>query len=107
MRSLLQQKIEEIRSKPEEVRRRYALVGVSICMVFVFGIWLLAMEDGFSTVAQEIPTAFGEDSSLNKGWPSLNDLFNQTTPLRIEEKPMEGSEFFRQQLEEKSAPARE
>ena len=107
MEFFLQKKIEEIRREPEAVRMRYAMIGVFASMVFIFGIWLLSVQDGVSTVAEDVPASFGENNDLIGGSPSLNDLFERAAPLRIDQKPVDGSEFFNQQLEQKNAPLEE
>jgi len=42
------EKIEQIRKKPEHIRRRYALVCVVISMVFVFVIWMMSLKSSFN-----------------------------------------------------------
>lgn len=107
MEFFLQKKIEEIRRQPEAVRMRYAMIGVSVSMVFIFGIWLLSVQDGVSTVAEEVPAALGNNNGLIGSSPSLNDLFEQAAPLRIDKETVDGSEFFNQQLQQKNAPLEE
>ncbi len=40
----LQSKIEEIRRKPEHIRRRYVIILVAICMVFVIIFWIFSLD---------------------------------------------------------------
>jgi len=95
----LQKKIEEIRKEPEDIRKRYAIVAVSFSMVLIFGIWMLSMQDNVATIAKDIPAAVEKGKDLTGGAPSLNDLFQQSAPLRInnEDNDKTGSEFFNQQ----------
>lgn len=103
----LQKKIEEIRREPESVRVRYAMVGVFFSMLFIVGIWLLSVQDGVSTVAKEAPAVLQSGKESVGGVPSLNNLFEQAAPLRIDDKTVEGKEFFNQQVEEKNNPTEE
>lgn len=96
----LQKKIEEIRREPEAVRMRYVTLGVSFSMVLIVGIWLLAVQESVSTVAKDIPTVLQNGKELTGGAPSLNDLFEQAAPLRIEEDAMKGKDFFDQRVRE-------
>lgn len=104
----LQKKIEEIRRQPEDVRKRYALGAVSFSMVFVFGIWLLAMQDNVAVVAKDVPATLEKGKDMTGGTPSLHDLFQQSAPLRIDDKNnnITGKEFFDQQHQsEKGFPS--
>jgi len=100
MTGSLSEKIEAIRREPEHIRVRYVVLCVSVSMVFIVGIWLLSIEDSVSTVARDIPQAVEQGKNIAPGAPSLSDLFEQAAPLRVgvEEKKIEGSEFFEQQL---------
>lgn len=93
----LQKKIEAMRRKPEHVRARYVIVCVSLSMVLIFGIWLLAMQDSMTTAMHDAPAAFEKGKDLTGGAPSLNDLLQQTAPLRVGDKSTDGKEFFKEQ----------
>lgn len=97
----LQKKIEEIRREPEAVRMRYVTMGVSFSMVLIVGIWLLAVQDSVSTVAKDIPAVLQSGKDLTGGAPSLNDLFEQAAPLRIDEEKPNGQDFFDERVKEK------
>ncbi|MBP9728451.1 MAG: hypothetical protein KBD27_03685 [Candidatus Moranbacteria bacterium] len=107
MELFLQKKIEEIRREPESVRLRYAVICASVSMVFIVGIWLLSVEDSVTAVAKDVPTVLEKGKESFGGVPSLNDLFEQAAPLRIDEKVTNGEDFFKQQVEEKNAPVTE
>lgn len=40
-------KIEEIRNKPENIRERYVWIGVGLCMLFIFAIWVFSFKTSF------------------------------------------------------------
>ena len=98
MMSSLWEKIEKIRQEPEHIRVRYVMLSVSVSMVFIIGIWLLSVQDSVSTAIKDMPEAVEEGKNITGGAPSLNDLFEQSAPLRIENNGVEGSEFFDQEL---------
>lgn len=102
----LQKKIEEIRRQPESVRMRYVLIAVSFSMLFIIGVWFLSVEASVFTIKKEIPTILGNEEK-ESNIPSLNDLFKKADPLRLDEKTVDGEEFFSQQLQEKNAPIEE
>ncbi len=93
----LQEKIEQMRREPEHVRKRYVMIMVSFFMVLIFGIWLLSIQDSMTTAVGDVPGAIEKGKDLTGGAPSLSDLFDQSTPLRIEGKKTEGNEFFQEQ----------
>lgn len=39
--------IDEIREKPEEIRRRYMFGYVSVTMLLIVGIWLISVQESF------------------------------------------------------------
>lgn len=95
------EKIEAIRKEPETVRMRYVVGSVSVAMIFIIGIWLLSVHESFTKTAEDLPRAVeqGKEEMLGgKSVPSLNDLFEQSAPLRIEDQGVEGSQFFDQQV---------
>jgi hypothetical protein len=98
----LQRKIEAVRQEPEHIRRRYVMICVSFSMLLIFGIWLLSVQDSVTTAAQDIPKALERGKGLTGGAPSLNDLFEQAAPLKVDGQGIEGSEFFEQQLDGRS-----
>lgn len=101
----LQEKIEAMRREPEHIRTRYVIVCVSCSMILIVGIWLLAMQESVTTAMQDAPAAVESGKSLTGGAPSLNDLFQQTAPLRVGDKSIDGSEFFKQQQEQNGGAA--
>ncbi len=95
MATALWEKIEAIRRAPEHVRQRYVVLCVSLSMVFIVGIWLLSVSESAFTAAGDLPQAVEQQKkNMTGGAPSLNDLFQQSAPLRIEDKTPDGSKFF-------------
>ncbi len=90
----LEKKIAAIRHQPEEVRKRYVMLCVSFSMVLIVGIWLLSVQDSVTTAAKDLPGTLEKGKDLTGGAPSLNDLFKQSSPLRVENQGVSGSEFF-------------
>jgi len=41
------EKIEEIRKKPEHIRRRYVFVIVFVCVIVIFSIWMITVKNSF------------------------------------------------------------
>jgi hypothetical protein len=101
----LQEKIEVMRREPEHVRMRYVIVCVSVTMILIFGVWLLAVEDSVTTAIQDVPGALEKGKGLTGGAPSLNELFEQATPLRIDDKNTKSDGFFQQQRESQNTEA--
>jgi hypothetical protein len=98
MSTSLLEKIEAIREEPEHVRMRYAMICVSVSMLFIFGIWLFSVEESVTTTTAGVPQAMEKGKDLGSA-PSLNDLFERSAPLRVESQPANGSEFFQQQVQ--------
>ena len=98
----LWEKVEAIRQEPEHVRMRYVMFCVGGSMVVIVGIWLLSVRESFTRTAGEIPDVVEQGKQGIGGIPSRNDLFEQSAPLRIEDKEVDGSQFFEQQLEKKN-----
>lgn len=64
----LERKLDEIRSKPEHIRMRYAWVGVVVCMVFVLMIWFFMIKTNFSNSSSDSIDTFSE----------IQDQFNES-----------------------------
>lgn len=93
------EKIATIRKEPDHVRMRYVVLCVTVSMIFIVGIWLLSVQESVSTAARDLPEVVDKSKDLTGGAPSLNNLFEQAAPLRIEDKNISGSEFFDQQVQ--------
>lgn len=104
------QKIEEIRSMPEHVRLQYAFGAVFICMIFVVGIWLLTLREGFLGVSSEMKEGSDEVessiSTVKSALPttdSLRTLKEQSESLMLEKNDNNADQFLEGELQ-KSAP---
>lgn len=102
------EKIERIRTLPEHIRLRYTIGAVAICMVFIIGIWLLTLKQGFLEISPEVSQ--GKDqaeetlSNVSNSFPntdSLRDLKERSETLKVENKN-NAEEFLNQELETKN-----
>jgi hypothetical protein len=98
MAMTLWEKIEQMREEPEHVRQRYVVIAVSVSMVFIIGIWLLSVGENVTQTASDIPKAVEGGKSLVPGTPSLNSLFGETAPLRLETDPVPGKQFLDEEI---------
>lgn len=108
MMSSISEKINAIRQEPEQVRRRYVVICVSVTMVFVVGIWLLSVSESVTRTAEDLPQALEQSKKeMTSGVPSLSDMLEQSSPLRIEDKGVEGTQFFNQEMSERQPKVEE
>lgn len=70
------EKIEEIRSKPEHVRRQYVWAMVAISMVFILAIWFFSMK---SEVAADKQSVLPDNL---KNSPVINQFNEQKDSLK-------------------------
>lgn len=56
----IEQKIEEIRRKPEHVRLRYTWGAVSVCMVAVLTIWFVSIKVNFANFDDDVSSAVSD-----------------------------------------------
>ena len=82
----LWEKIESIREQPEHIRMRYVVGCLVVSMLFIFGIWLLSVGESFQNISKGIPETASKGEALvpKDQVPSLNDLLEQATPLRVD-----------------------
>lgn len=73
MLTSIERKIEEIRQKPENIRRRYAIGMVAVVMLVVFGIWVIGLREslggGVASDAETVRDAFSPDPSSTPANP--------------------------------------
>jgi hypothetical protein len=102
-------KIEHIRTLPEHIRLRYMMGMVAVCMIFIIGIWILTIKQGFSNISPEVSN--GKDqagetiSNLKDDLPptdSLRSLKENSDMLRLNEKENNAEDFVNEELERKS-----
>lgn len=103
------QKIEHIRSLPEHMRLRYAFGAVAICMIFVIGIWILTLKQGFLQMSPEVSK--GKDqaeetlSNIPEALPAtdtLKSLKENSESLKVNANKDNAEEFLNQELERKN-----
>lgn len=106
--SSVNEKINAIRQESEQVRMRYVVVCVSVAMIFVVGIWFLSVSESVTRTADNLPDALNQSKKEMAGSvPSLNDLMEQSSPLRIQDQNVEGTQFFNQELSEREPKVEE
>lgn len=103
------QKIEHIRSFPEHIRLRYTLGAVAACMIFVVGVWILTLRQGFLQISPEVSTGkeAAEEtlSTLNETLPkadSLRSLKDEAESLRVNNNEGNADDFLNKELQEKN-----
>ncbi len=86
MARTLWEKIESIREQPEHIRMRYVVGCLIVSMLFILGIWLLSVGEGFRNISKEASDATMQGGELmpKDQVPSLNDLLEQAKPLRVD-----------------------
>lgn len=77
----INQKIEEIRQKPEHIKIRYVWGGVAISMLFIITIWILSMKTSFqkidSSEGQTLPDfrqSLEEINNIKDSTPSIQEM---------------------------------
>jgi hypothetical protein len=80
----IEDKIKEIRSKPEHVRERYVWIAVFICMLFVLSIWLFSFKTVFNKgnkddSARPVQELIEESKKTIGEMPSIEDIKQENT----------------------------
>ncbi len=77
----LDKKLDEIRRKPEYIRKRYVWISVILCMIFVLIIWFFSLKTNFSNTNNEntqpftdIQEQFNETEGVLPQMPSIEDF---------------------------------
>lgn len=90
----LDKKIDQIRKKPEHVRKRYVLASVIFCMIFVLMIWYFSIKTNFSNtgneqiqVFDELQEQFNETGEPLQEMPSIEDFVTEEDPFTAENTP--------------------
>jgi len=65
--------IESVRQKPEHVRMRYVFLCVAVCMLLLFGVWLLSVSRAFQSLGG-ISTSPVLEESTRALEPSLQEV---------------------------------
>lgn len=102
MRWNIQDWVDEVKTKPEHIRRRYVIGCVAASMFFVIIVWSLTVTEGFKK-----SVAKNETSTINGGiLPkpsdfSLDDILSGKDTAAMN-KPKSGEEFVREQTENRT-----
>lgn len=97
--------IEDVQQKPEFIRRRYMYGCVAVTMVFILGIWLLSITEGFRSAATEAPEIRDQAAQIipkTESTPSLSTLLDQGKSLQINDTGNQAENYFEKNLQ---APA--
>ena len=103
-------KIVQIQEAPEHIRLRYTLVAVSICMVFVVGLWFLSLKQtlmrGPSAGAQQNTAAVTKTLEEQKqSNTSLTELLKRDKSVEVKNNSVTGEEFLQRELQkERTSP---
>ena len=84
-------KIDEIRSKPEHIRVRYVWGTVAICMLFILVLWIFSVKDIFNSMNIQSESSGSCLTDIKKGFedqgqetPSIKEIMDQASQ-RMEE----------------------
>lgn len=112
MSEKITQRIEEIRQKPEHIRFRYTLGLVLVCMIFVIGVWVLTLRQGFIGMKGEGDAGKEQAeeaiTSAKEAFPnpsSLRDLQENNEPLRVNNTENNADQFIESELERGTTPS--
>lgn len=105
------QKIEEIRQKPEHIRFRYTLGFVLVCMIFVMGVWILTIRQGFigmkgegDTGKEQAEEVMNSAKEIFPNSNSLRDLQENQEPLRVNNTENSADQFIEGELKKGATP---
>lgn len=75
----INKKITEIRNLPEQLKMRYVIISVAICMFFVFLIFILSIKNSFSggvklPAGSELPKIENPLETIKQTAPSLKQF---------------------------------
>ena len=99
--------IDEIREKPEHIRRRYMFGYVSMTMVLIGGIWVISVQESFRSV---VTTSSVEDMKERTsqilpgslGTQSLSELLEKGEVLDAGSDPASVEDFFESEMRAKN-----
>ncbi len=83
----LNKKIEEIRSKPENIRLRYVWGSVGFCMLFIIIFWVFSIRENLSSISQETGSSksciYNLQEKINgtggESEPSIKEIMEQAS----------------------------
>lgn len=99
--------IDEIREKPEEVRRRYMFGYVSVTMLVIVGIWFISVQESFRSVAEtkgmdDLKEQASRVLPSSSGARSLSELFEKGEKLETGSTPVPAEDFFENEMRTKN-----
>ena len=82
----LNEKIKEIRNKPEYVRIRYVWGAVGVCMFFILALWIFSIKDTIKTMGGQVKSSGSCMTDFKKKFdglsegkaPSIKEMLDQT-----------------------------
>ena len=106
MVSRIQQKIEYICRQPEHVKMRYLFLCLGVSMLFIVTIWLISLNESFRRISNQSSESLNlPDIPPGKTAPSLGDLLEQRSPLRVEEGKTSEEGYFEEQVKAREGDA--
>ncbi|MBP6889652.1 MAG: hypothetical protein KBC83_01205 [Candidatus Moranbacteria bacterium] len=100
--------IDEIRQKPEDIRRRYMFGYVSVTMVLILGIWFVSVQEGLRSMAE----TNGIEDIKNQVVPvlpsspdttkSLSELLEKGEKLNAGSESLPVEDFFENEMRTKN-----
>lgn|GEM_PF-2171381 len=87
------EKIENIRKKPEHIRRRYVWVMVLICGALIFLIWMFSLKNSFYINKTQDTSASKDEilKNLKESGKALNEIKNGVNELKEVGKSVENN----------------
>lgn len=99
--------IDEIREKPEDIRRRYMFGYVSVTMLLIVGIWLISVQESFRSMADTESLDVVKDRATQSlpgslGTQSLSELFEKGEKLDASSTSVPVEDFFESEMRMKN-----
>lgn len=99
--------IDDIREKPEGIRRRYMFGYVSVAMVLILGIWFISVQEGLRSISstsgmEDIKNQASQVLPSSSGAKSLSELLEKGEKLNAENSPIPTEDFFESEMRAKS-----
>lgn len=96
--------IDEIREKPEGIRRRYMFGYVAVTMLLVLGIWLISLRESLDSVekmgadTEHIKNQAAQILPGPAGARSLSDLLKDGEQLNVGNPDVSAEDFFESEM---------
>lgn len=108
----ISKKVEDIRQKPEHIRMRYAMGLALLCMIFVGFVWLLTVQQNFSSFSspeakKQIEGARGTFEQVEQNYSeeakSLKD-FSADQGITVDANQQKTEEFVEEEINKGTKP---